>query len=241
MAAPGRYSQRMLGCLGPLRSPLMWVLVVLQLTAAATYTNGSRYAIAGHAPFQAVASGAAGQDKAVVTGPVGMVPGRVFRTHKHSGRCPANGLARRFRAAERLQGRSTHEPQVELPLVQYRPGTLLNAAGHHHGHRRINRLSADEPGWPGDSLPAPATIQRQVAGKQGGLAWPLLVFVVTSLAFGFYVRRNFELAPAGKPRRLEQSKDRLGHRFRRPQPGIILDGLLTAAVTNGASPTAPGS
>lgn len=42
------------------RSALVWLLLVLLLAGAASYTHGSRYALVGHSPFQSVGAQSAG-------------------------------------------------------------------------------------------------------------------------------------------------------------------------------------
>lgn len=53
MAALNRSPLQLLRCVGSLRSVFVWLLLVLLLTGAASYTHGSRYALVpGHGPVQ---------------------------------------------------------------------------------------------------------------------------------------------------------------------------------------------
>lgn len=67
----------LLRCLVALRSAFVWLLVALLLAGAASYTHGSRYAIVGHSPLQAVGaqSPAAPSDSPVGLGAVASSPG----------------------------------------------------------------------------------------------------------------------------------------------------------------------
>ena len=54
MAAPSWSALGLLRCLVSLRSAFVWILLTLLLAGASSYTHGSRYALVGHGPLQAV-------------------------------------------------------------------------------------------------------------------------------------------------------------------------------------------
>ena len=60
-----------LRCLVSLRSTFVWLLLVLLIAGAASYTSGTRYALVGHGPFQpAPATAASAQNHDAVPPPV---------------------------------------------------------------------------------------------------------------------------------------------------------------------------
>ena len=66
----------LLRCLGSLRSAFVWILLTLLLVGAASYTHGSRYALVGHSPFQAVGAPSAGPEGVeAVAAPAVISPG----------------------------------------------------------------------------------------------------------------------------------------------------------------------
>lgn len=80
-----------------LRGIFMWILVLLLLTGAASYTHGSRYALIGHGPFQTAEALSLGPEpRGAVAAPAVGVPGsgdipasavQVVRAVHQAGQC----------------------------------------------------------------------------------------------------------------------------------------------------------
>ena len=139
MATLGSVSHGLLRCPKVPRSVFVWLLLVLLIAGAASYTSGSRYALVpGHGPVQTAAEQAAAEAPAQAETPAGpaepaaSAPHSVRVIHEAGPSAEPAGLEREGERSKAPRGEPVpvRTGAVDPPsLIQRLPGGTLHSAG----------------------------------------------------------------------------------------------------------------